>query len=705
MVRGSRKNWAESLANAVVGRRSRWVVLFLWAVAVGVAAPFALRIGSAESNDILALLPSRAPSTEVLRLQRQFPSGRYLDAIVVFRRDSGLTQADLAQIGSTAKRVEGANIQGTGTIGSVITSPDGKAALFVVPVAPSQESLVSAVADLRRMAPSGHGLSSEVTGTAAFNADLFSSFAGVDAKLLVVTATLVIILLLITYQSPFLWAIPLVGVSFAIVLADAIVYGLARSGLTVTGESVGLLTVVVFGAGTDYALLLTARYREELRRHQSRHDAMATALRAAAPSLLSSAATVAAALSCLLVASFNVSRSFGVVGAIGVATALLAMLTVYPALLVTCSRRVFWPRIPRTGSIEPTRRGVWARIGSSLSRHPRPFWLGTAALLGTLAFGVLTANTSVTTLDDLPASAGAVRGADLLRSSFPAGEIAPVDVILTDPSRLAALREALASTPGVSSVGSVESVDHMVSFNVILSSLPSGEKAFSLIARIRSVADRASGGTALIGGQTAQDYDLARISHQDQLVVIPLVLAVVLVVLALLLRALLGPVLVTITVVGTFAAALGASSVIFSSILGYPGIDPTVPLLSFVFLVALGVDYNVFLLGRVSQEVDSLGGIKGVTRGLAATGGVLTSAGLILAGTFSVLAILPLLPSKEIGLAVAFGVILDTLIVRTVLVPALAIDTRRAFWWPRRIPGDGPRSTVGEFEVQDRATG
>jgi RND superfamily putative drug exporter len=670
-----------------------------------VAAPFAFRIGSAESNDILALLPSSAQSTQALRLDRQFPSGRNLEAIVVFRRNSGLTAADRTLITRTASRVDQARINGTAPAGSVIYSPDNKAALFIVPVAPNQQELVGAVADLRRTIPSGGGLQSEVTGTGAFNADLFSSFSGVDFKLLVVTAGLVIVLLLVTYQSPFLWAIPLVGVGIAVILADATVYALARAGLTVTGESVGLLTVVVFGAGTDYALLLTARYREELRRHIRRDDAMAAALRAVSASIVSSSVTVAAALACLLAASFNVSRSFGIVGAVGVMAALLAMLTVYPALLVSCSRRVFWPRIPRTGSVEPTHRGAWAKIGQFISAHPRPYWIGAVALLGVLSLGLITTNTSITTLDDLPTSAGSVRGAKLLTASFPAGETTPADVVVTNPARLSDVRAALARAPGVSALGAVERVDNLARFDVIFSSAATGDKAFSRIVALRRIADQASGGAVLVGGQTAQDYDLAQVSHRDQFVVIPLVLVVVMAVLMLLLRALVGPLLVTLTVVGTYAASLGACSVIFTSILGYPGVDPTVPLLGFVFLVALGVDYNVFLLGRVSQEVSYLGAVDGVTRGLAATGGVLTSAGLILAGTFSVLSILPLLPSKEIGVLVAFGVLLDTLVVRTILVPSLAIDTSRWFWWPRRLPAAEAAAIGDQSHIRDGIAG
>lgn len=672
-----------------MGRRSRWVVLGLWVVAVGASLPFALRIGPAESNDLLALLPSKAQSTEVLRLERQLPSGRNLHAVVVFRRASGLTSADRARVALVAERVRGARIPGAGEVSGVAQSPDGRVALFTVAVSPDQSKLVSAVSRLHELS-NVPGLETEVTGTAGFDADLFSSFAGIDSKLLFVTAGLVIVLLLLTYQSPFLWTIPLVGVLLAVIVADAVVFGLAQAGLTVTGENIGLLTVVIFGAGTDYALLLTARYREELRLHRDRRDAMSVALRRALPALTASAGTVAAALLCLLVADFNVTRSFGIVGAVGVACAFLAMVTAYPALLVACSRRVFWPRIPREGSSEPSEQGVWASIATSVSRHPRRFWVGTGAVLVVMAVGLVTVNTSVTTLDDLPSSSAAVKGERLLLQSFLAGTATPIDVIVTVPSTLGPLRAALERTPGISSVGPVERAGRLARFQVVPSSVSSGRPAFSLVQRVRAVASRESGGTALVGGQPAQDYDISTVSLRDELMVMPLVLGVVLLVLFMLLRGVAGPVVVILTVIATFAAALGVCSIVFDSILSYPGVDPTVPLLSFVFLIALGVDYNVFLLGRVSQEIEVLGRRRGVNRALAVTGSVLTAAGLILAGTFTVLIILPLLPSKEIGLVVALGVLLDTLMVRTILVPALAIDMGPSFWWPRRTPVRAP---------------
>jgi RND superfamily putative drug exporter len=668
---------------AVVGRHTRWAVLGIWVAAAGACLPFALHIGSVESNDILILLPSRAQSTEVLRLERRFPSGNDLQAVVVFHRAAGLSQADRQAVLQSLARVRRARIPGTGEPSGVVPAPDGKVALFTLPVTPDQKTLVSAIGLLRRSIHAPPGVQVEVTGTAGFMSDLFASFAGVDLELLIATAALVVILLLITYQSPALWMVPLVVVALALVVVYAVAYGLAREGVTVTGENVGLLTVIVFGSGTDYALLLTARYKEELRRRHDRRTAMALALRGALPSIAASAATVAAALACLGVAGFNVTRSFGLLGAMGIGVSFLAMVTAYPALLVACSRRVFWPRIPREGHPEPAERGVWASIAKALAANPRRYWVASGALLAALGIGLVTVNTSVTTLDDLPATSSSVRGARLLFDSFPAGLTAPVDVVVTDPSTVSSVRAAIARAEGGSSIGPAERAGNLTRFEVVPGSVPSGSKAFAYIRRLRVAATRASHGTALVGGQTAQDYDLSVVSRQDERAVVPLVLAVVLLVLLLLLRAVVGPLAVLASVVLSLAAALGTGAAMFTSILGFPGVDPTVPLLSFVFLVALGVDYNVFLLGRISQEVRRHGTSAGVVQGLAMTGSVLTSAGVILAGTFSVLVILPLLPSKEIGLVVAFGVLLDTLLVRTILVPALAIDLGRAFWWPR----------------------
>ncbi|HLG92208.1 MAG TPA: MMPL family transporter, partial [Acidimicrobiales bacterium] len=369
--RPRRQRWLEAPSRLVVATPGRWLCLGAWVAVAAAALPFALRVGSAESNDLLSLLPANAPSTQVLRLDRLFPSGRHLQAVVVFRRAGGLTAADRDRISLVAARVARLRVPGLGRPSGLVASPDGKEELFLVPVAANQRDLVAAVGRLQALARLPGEPEAEVTGTAGLNADLFSAFSGVDLKLLVATAALVVLLLLLTYQSPFLWLVPLAAVALAVVVADAAVFGLSKVGLTLTGENVGLLTVVVFGAGTDYALLITARYREELRASTDRSHAMAVALSRATPSIVASGATVGAALLCLLAASFGVSRSFGVVGAVGVGAALATMLSAYPALLVACSRRVFWPRIPLAGTRDPSRFGPWAKVARALAARPR----------------------------------------------------------------------------------------------------------------------------------------------------------------------------------------------------------------------------------------------------------------------------------------------------------------------------------------------
>lgn len=681
------------LAALVTGRLASWTGVGLWLLVTLVAIFFANKIGSIETSRLTQFLPAGAQSTKALELDRVFPSGRALGAEVVFYRASGLTAADLALARSDGERLESKLSDAIGAPSSLITSPKGDAAVMAVPVPGNVPATEKTIGRMRKVLGDGTGgLEIRVTGEAAIQADLFGAFSGADTFLLLATAGLVAVLLAATYRSPILWLVPLICVGIAVAVAEAIIYGLGRAGLTVNAQSVALVTVIVFGAGTDYALLLTARYREELRRHLDHRYAMAVAWRRAAPAITASALTVAAGLACLLPAQLTLTAGFGVVGIVGVLSAAVVILGAYPALLLVMGRGVFWPVVPRHAP-EFVHHGIWAKLARIVSQGRRPVWIAGFVLLGGAGVGLFTVNTNVSSLSELPSSAASVQGYDLLQKTFPPGEVSPVDVVVTDAHYLPDVVQVLKTSPLTAGVGPVERSGSMAHFDLVLNVTPTGSVGFAAIRQLRKSTSAVSPGHVLIGGQTAEDLDTAVASHRDILLIVPLVLAVVLVVLLVVLRALLGPTLVIISVVVSFGAALGVASATLVPLLHLPGIDPTVPLLTFVFLVALGTDYNIFLLTRIREEVVRRGVSEGVSAGVASTGGVLTSAGVILAGTFSVLAILPIVASRELGIVVAIGVLADTFLVRTILVPTLAADLGRKFWWPTRPahdPADEP---------------
>jgi putative drug exporter of the RND superfamily len=466
-------------------------------------------------------------------------------------------------------------------------------------------------------------------------------------------------------------------------------YGLTQAGVTVNGQSAGILLVLVFGAGTDYALLLVSRYREELHHFEDRHEAMRIALRQAGPAILASAGTVIAGLLCLNLAQVNGPAGLGSIGAIGVAIAALAMVTLLPALLVIFGRWAFWPFVPRydgsTGSAQAT-RGPFRRIGERIARRPRPIWIGVTVVLIAMCIGFTKLDYGLTSANGFRGEVEAVEAQELISRSFPGGTNAPTDVVVRDAARVDDVRETITRSDGISSLGAVETGPPGARFDAILEPEPYTQEAYDLIPRLRDTLDRQFGdGTVLVGGATAVEQDLREASARDTQILPPIVLVVVFLILAALLRSIVAPLLLIATVVLSFLAALGLSILVFDWIFDFPGVDPSFPLFGFIFLVALGVDYNIFLMARVREEAQRHGTREGMLRGLAATGAVITSAGVVLAGTFAVLGVLPLIALTEIGFVVAFGVLLDTTIVRTVLVPALVFDLDRRTWWPSRL--------------------
>jgi len=679
------------IAAMPTGRWTKWLVVVLWAIVVGVAFPLSQKIKHVEKNDTSQWLPASAESTKVLDVQQHFQSPGVSTAIVVYDRASGLTGADRAKAAADVRRFAAIHGVVPGQVVGPIPSADGKAMQTLVPVnlgqAGSSDATKAADA-LRAITRSGaHGMNSHITGPLGRSADFNNVFSGIDSKLLFATLAVVIVILLITYRSPVLWLLPLISSGAALYAAQGVVYLLAaHAGLTVNGLSVGILYVLVLGASTDYALLIVARYREELRRHDRRRPAMTEALRRAGPAIIASGCTVIIALLMLLFAQVNSTRGLGPVLAIGVAVGMLSMLTLLPALMVIVPRGVFWPYRPSYGSAEPSTRGLWARIGWAVAPKPRLVWITTAVILGILALGLTGLKASG--LTDAQSFRGAqpdsVLGEAVLAAHFPAGAGEPV-VVVGNPDAVTALRSAFAATPGIIRVTPPAiRADHAY-LEGTLTSPPDSHAANATIDQVRAAVHAVRDGDGLVGGATAISMDIGGASRHDRALIIPLVLLVVLLILGLLLRALVAPLILMCTVVLSFVSALGVSAYFFSHVFHFGGEDTSFPLFVFIFLVALGIDYNIFLMTRVREDAHRRDARHGAISGLAATGGVITAAGFVLAGTFTVLAILKSTILAEIGFAVALGILLDTLVVRSVLVTALNLEVGRWTWWPSKL--------------------
>jgi RND superfamily putative drug exporter len=675
------------IAEIPAGSWTKWLVVGFWLVVVVVAFPLSGKLMGAEKNDASAWLPAKAESTKVLDLQSRFQSPNIFPAVIVYDRPLGLTAADRAKAAADARSFAALHGVGPGQVMGPVGSADGKAIQTIVSVNLGAQGWngASKAADSMRAITQSHadGLASHITGPLGNAADNSKVFKGIESTLLYAALAVVIVILLITYRSPVLWLLPVISSGVALITAQAVIYLLAaHAGLTVNAQSAGILDVLVFGASTDYALLIVARYREELRRHDRRHAAMAEALRRAGPAIIASGSTVIVALLALSVAELNSTKSLGPVLAIGVAVGMLAMITLLPALLVAFPRGIFWPYRPAYGSAEPTTRGLWARVGWAIAPRPRITWITTALVLGILALGLTGLKASgLTNAQSFRGHPDSVTGESVLAAHFPAGAGQPV-IVIGNQNAAAPLRAAFAATPGIASVTPPAAQAGYAYLQGTLTAPPDSQAAYATIDRVRAAVHAVPGAHALVGGTTAINLDVARASAHDRNLIIPLILAVVLLILAILLRALVAPLILTATVVLSFAAALGVSAFFFNHVFGFGGADTSFPLFVFVFLVALGVDYNIFLMTRVREEAHRRDARHGAIVGLAATGGVITSAGFVLAGTFAVLATIPSTFLTELGFAVAFGVLLDTIVVRSVLVTALNLDIGRWMWWP-----------------------
>ncbi|CAL9323858.1 MMPL family transporter [Streptomyces sp. SudanB52_2052] len=700
----------QGVAHLVCGRRAKWLVLALWVVVLVVAAPVAMKLTDAQDNDATSWLPGSAESTQVLQESEDFRPEQ-IPAVVIYARDGGLTARDRAEIAEDVTQLK--QLRDHGIIGEQTRGPvfdrqtDPRAAQVFVPITMDEkgwERISPAVDSIREdVGEGGGGLAVHITGPGGTSADFAEGFEGIDSTLLFSAMAVVIVMLLITYRSLTLLLVPLVAVVCALFASQALIYLLAEhAGLTVNGQSAGILTVLVFGAGTDYALLLVARYREELRRHEDRHEAMALALHRAGPAVLASGATVVLSMLVLLAAEMNSTSGLGPVAAIGVAVALLAMMSLFPALLVIFGRWIFWPVIPHLGSPEPTERGVWARMGRRIAHRPRMTWAVTALVLAVCSLGLIQLRAEgIGNADAFTGKPDSITGQEVSARYFPAGSGDPL-VIVSNQAQAEQVGRAVAATQGVVPQslglppGAKPVFEGRVLFEATMTAPADSEAAKQTVERVRDAVHAVPDADARVGGGTAALLDMDKATTHDNVLIIPLVLVVVLLILCVLLRALIAPLLLIGTVILSFAAALGISALAFRYVFDYAGETTDFPLFVFVFLVALGIDYNIFLTTRIREEAARQGTRPGVVTGLAATGAVITSAGLVLAGTFAALGTLPMVAFAEIGFAVALGVLLDTFVVRSVLVTSLFLDVGPKVWWPHRLAREDGGAAVRE---------
>ncbi|MFF4156754.1 MMPL family transporter [Streptomyces sp. NPDC001678] len=694
------------IAGLTCGRVTKWLVVLAWAAILAVAVPMAGKLKSAESTDSTSSLPSGAQSTLVAEVADRFPGGDRISGIIVYSRDGGITADDRAK----ADRDRQAFARMTSTeVAPARTSQDGKALALGVSLPGDVE--MEPLQKLQDQAKDGlpQGLEAHLTGSAGDRLDSLDSFKGLDGTLMLVAAGVVALLLLLTYRSPVLWMLPLIGAVVGSELANSVVYLLAKhAGLVVNGKIDSILVVLVFGAGTDYALLLIARYREELRNYADRHEAMAVAVARGGPAIIASAGTVCFGLLCLMAAQLKLNQSLGPVAAAGIVCVLLAMLTLLPALLTILGRWVFWPLVPKPGTAARTRRTVWDRIGSGVSRRPRTVWIASTLLLAALATGAFGVKSGLDFEHTYRTTPDSVTGQKVLSEHFSGGGGNPVRVV----SEAGAADEVAKALRGVKGVAEVRPAQlskdgKLAAIPTVLTDAPTSKAAEDTVDRVRDAIREVPGADAKVGNSAAATLDIARAQAHDRKVVIPLALAVVFVLLGLLLRALVAPLLLIATVVVSYFSSLGASWLLFKHVLGFPAVDDTLIIYGFIFLVTLGVDYNIFLVHRMREEVagnpTDRGHRDGVLRSVSVTGGVITSAGAVLAATFAALAVLPLVSMTELGIMVALGVLLDTFLVRSILVPALALDTGRKFWAPSRL--SARRSTPTASRPTDTLVG
>jgi RND superfamily putative drug exporter len=695
------------IAGWVTHHWAKWVTLVVALLIIGSMGGLAGKLTSVQDNDISSWLPGDAESTKVINESTAFSDPDNIPVIVLYARDSGITPADEAKIAADAAAIGKIEF----VDGKVVPVPaeDGKAIQLIGTInvgSDGWDKLPDVVDDIDHTASqNAGGLDVRMAGPAALGADQAKAFSGIDGILLLSAMLIVFVILLITYRSLQLAILFLLCGVGAVGMAQGFVYLLAKhADLTVNGQSAGILSVLVLGAGVDYALLLVARYREELHNYEDRHEAMAHALHRAAPAVIASGATVIIGLLCLLFAGMNSTSSLGPVGAAGILCALLVMLILLPALLVIVGRWIFWPFVPHFGDPIKSETGFWAKVGRRISVRPRVVWVGTSIVLLGLTLGISQLHADgLSNADAFTKEQPSINAEKKLAEHFPGGAGNPVAVVAAS-SQADAVQAAFSQIDGIApdSVQKKGEAKGIAYFEGTLTSAPDSSAAFDTIDRARTELHAIAGADALVGGNTAVNKDVQAASSADNKLIIPIILVVVLLVLALLLRSIAAPLILLVTVVLSFGAALGISGLVFHNVFDFAGADSSFPLFAFVFLVALGIDYNIFLMTRVREESLKYGTRRGALIGLGATGGVITSAGFVLAGTFAALATLPIVFLAELGFAVAVGVLLDTIIVRSVLVTALNLDISRHIWWPSQLAKkqDVPVGRAGDEAIK-----
>ena len=688
------------LASFITGRKTSWVTLLIGLIfAVLAFGPL-----SAPESDAAPTngLPENNETVLVDKALENLPGADGTAAVVVYSSETALTDSQKLWITGTfdpmtQSFVDGAGdkfldftsleVNGAAFVPPAQVSDDGKVAVITVPLTELEEVAERAerMEEMRAIAKEDmpSGLEVYITGPEGFQVDVAGVFAGANFTLLLATVIIVAVLLLVTYRSPVLWLVPLIVIGVADGMAAQLAPQLAPVflGTIADGSITGILSVLVFGAGTNYALLLIARYREELLLNEDRHMAMNKALRGVTPAVLASGGTVALALLTLLFAELGGNRSLGLVVAAGIVMAMFAALVVLPAAIVIFGRGLFWPFVPKFGGVNKSEKGLWAKLGRGVSKRPVIVSVVGFAILAVLTLGSSGVKVGLSSTEQFRVAPEAVIGQEVLAEAFPAGATSPAIVIANNgfEDEVAKAAEGVA---GVAEVNIGDSNSDITKIDVVLDAESQSEEAYAIIKELRSELGSIAGADALVGGLDAQRLDVKETYESDQLTVIPLILLLVLIVLIFLLRSLVAPVLLLLTVVASFFSAIGASWLIFEYVFNLPALDLSVFLYSFLFLVALGVDYNIFLVTRAKEESQKLGLKEGMIKALASTGGVITSAGILLAAVFAVLGVLPLIALYQIGIIVGIGVLLDTLLVRTVIVPSLAFITGKYFWWP-----------------------
>jgi RND superfamily putative drug exporter len=697
------------------------LVVLMWFLLTGVFGPLFGKLSSVQENNNSSFLPKGAEATQASELIQTF-SGKdsfNIPALVLF--EGKATPENLAAINSHLDAIGALTLAGTtakiadylapGQRITAFPSEDGKAILASVPLdgnsltklLSNEEPVLPAIVEALRedLGPlaTENNLAAYVTGPGGIFGDLFEAFGDIDSTLLLTTLGVVAVILIVVYRSPILWIIPLLSALFALSTAGGIVYLLAKNDIIdVDGQSQGILSVLVIGAATDYALLLIARYREELHLHENRFDAMRAAYKGVWEPILASGSTVAISLLVLLFSQLTNTAGLGPIGAIGIACSVITILTLLPALLLLFGRWIFWPRRPEFDGQDQVLGGVWSKLGNTIGRSPRKAWVITGVVLLAFAFTSTTLKADgIGTVDSFTTNPESVVGQKLLLTHFPGGEGDPTQVVV-NVDKLDAVAAAVKNAPGVSSVvplldgfaipggpvPEIKVVNNKAILNVTLDKAPDSVEASNDIPEIRRLAQQADP-TALVGGTSAVSYDIRSANDRDNRTIIPIILIVITIILGLLLRSIVSAALLLGTVVLSYFATLGVCALVFNHVFGFEGGDTSFPLFAFIFLVALGIDYNIFLMTRVREESIKLGTRQGVIKGLTVTGAVITSAGIVLAATFAVLGLIPLVPLAQLGFAVAFGVLLDTIIVRSILVPAMVHDIGPKIWWPSKL--------------------